>query len=437
VLCFVHKNSDVTGNRAGTSDRRVKSMARVSQETTGISRRNILHVDMDCFFVAVERLKDPSLVGKPVIVGGDPDGRGVVSSAAYEAREFGVHSAMPASRARQLCPEAIFIRGHFEDYDDYSLQVRAILEQYTPLVEMASIDEAYLDLTGTERLFGTPLQTAETIKKHILRETGLVASFGAGTNKLIAKIASDFGKPDAITVVWPGYETEFLDPMEIRKLPGVGPRTEEKLQAMGVQTIGDLARLEPERLERMLGDRSRAESLHRRALGHSETPVVSERVRKSISKEITFREDIGDAEYLLSVLHYLAGQVVSKLRLGGKRALTVTIKYRYPDFETHTRAQTLDEPTGLTDVVYEVAHRLLMESADVGRGVRLIGVGVTQLQECDEQLDLFDSGVSGEGEAEHRLQAIEELRRKFGYDAVVSGQSVNLLRKKNLRGKDS
>jgi len=392
--------------------------------------RCIAHVDMDCFFVAVERLKDPSLIGKPVVVGGDPDGRGVVSSASYEAREFGVHSAMPAATAKKKCPDAIFLRGGFDDYQKYSRAVRGILEQYTPMVEMASIDEAYLDLTGTERLYGNPLEAVDMIKNHILEETGLVASFGVGTNKLIAKIASDYGKPDGITIISFGMEADFLAPMNIRELPGIGPSSEKKLHRLGIRTIGQLAGYSLEKLSRRLDDQTRAEGLHRRALGESDSPVVPERQRKSISKETTFREDISDLEYLESTLHYLTGQVVSKLRTSGKTARTVTIKYRYADFETHTRALTLDRSTDSSEVVYTNAQKMMNESVDILRGIRLIGVGVTQLQEDGEQLGLFQQRNSGSPGSEQRAQVIDELRKKYGYRSVMSGQSVNLLKNK-------
>ncbi len=389
--------------------------------------RWIVHVDMDCFFVAVERLKDPSLVGKPVIVGGDPEGRGVVSSASYEAREYGVHSAMPAAQAQQLCPRGIFLRGSFRDYDEYSLKVRKILEEYTPLVEMASIDEAYLDLTGTERLYGKPMRAAETMRNRIFKELGLAASFGIGSNKLIAKIASDYGKPNAMTMVFPGDEAPFLAPMDIRKLPGIGPRTAEKLRRMDIQTIGNLANYQINKLTRALGDRTRAEELRARASGFSDSPVVPERQRKSISKEITFPEDVRDSQYLHSILHYLAGQVISKLRMSEKKAQTITIKFRYPDFETHTKAHTLDRATDRDEEVYSTAQRLFDDSADISGGIRLIGVGVSHLHDGSEQLRLFRVDDQGTPESEKRIRAIEELRNKYGYDAVVSGQSVNLL----------
>ncbi|HKJ66685.1 MAG TPA: DNA polymerase IV [bacterium] len=399
--------------------------------------RWIAHVDMDCFFVAVERLKDPSLVGKPVIVGGDPGGRGVVSSASYEAREYGVHSAMPAAEAKKLCPRGIFLRGSFRDYDEYSLKVRSILEEYTPLVEMASIDEAYLDLTGTERLYGRPMQAAETIRNRIVRELGLVASFGIGPNKLIAKIASVYGKPNAITMILSGCEAAFLAPMDIRKLPGIGPRTAEKLRESDIQSIGDMANYQTEQLANVLGDRTRAEQLQARASGVSESPVVPERERKSISKEITFPEDIRDGQYLHSILHYLSGQVISKLRMSAKKAHTITIKYRYPDFETHTKAQTLENATDRNEEVYSTARRLFDESADVSQGIRLIGVGVSHLHDGSEQLGLFRVDEKGTPESEKRVRAIEELRDKYGYDAVVSGQSVNLLKSGDPKKKES
>ncbi|MCF7804491.1 MAG: DNA polymerase IV [Candidatus Marinimicrobia bacterium] len=396
--------------------------------------RLIAHVDMDCFFVAVERLKDPSLIGKPVVVGGNPEGRGVISSASYEAREYGVHSAMPAGRAKKLCPQAIFLRGSFSDYTSYSRDVRAVLEEFTPLVEMASIDEAYLDLTGTERLFGQPMEIAEIIRMRILDKTGLVASFGVGTNKLIAKIASDYGKPDAITYVRPGFEAAFLAPMDIRKLPGIGPSTGGKLKSLGITTIGELAEYEEDRLSREFHEHKRAGELRDRARGISYSPVKPERERKSISKEVTFHDDITDPEYLKSVLHYLVEQVAVKLRSLNQHAWTINLKYRYPDFETHTRANTMNTETDQDEVIFSAAEQLLDDSADIQRGIRLIGVGVSQLTDQGEaQLGLFEESASETEEASKRTKAVDELRKKFGFDSVVSAQSINIVRRKNVR----
>jgi len=396
--------------------------------------RIIAHVDMDCFFVAVERLKNPDLIGKPVIVGGDPTGRGVVSSASYEAREYGVHSAMPGSQAVRLCPDAIFISGSFGDYDHYSRQVREVLEQYTPLVQMASIDEAYLDLSGTERLYGAPMQMAQTIRDHILDETGLVASFGVGTNKLIAKIASDYGKPNAITIVLPGEEAGFLAPMNIRKIPGVGPRTEERLNSIGITKVHEIVDSEVNRLASRVGGIEHAQSLGKRALGQSDALVTTERERKSISKEITFREDISDQDYLISILRYLTEQVTGKIRGLNKKAYTVNLKFRYPDFETHTRAHTLEHATDQSAAVFESAKSMTLKAVKFDRGIRLIGVGVSNFQSSDAQIDLFQQGDNKSNEnEERRTEAIDRLREKFGFDSVVSGDAIDLIRKKNLR----
>lgn len=396
--------------------------------------RIIAHVDMDCFFVAVERLKNPDLNGKPVVVGGDPTGRGVVSSASYEAREYGVHSAMPGSQAVRLCPNAIFISGSFEDYDHYSRLVRKVLEQYTPLVEMASIDEAYLDLSGTERLFGTPMQMAQTIRDHILEETGLIASFGIATNKLVAKIASDYGKPNAITVVLPGEESGFLAPMNIRKIPGIGPRTEERLNSIGITKVHEIVDIDVNRLASRVGGIENAQSLQRRTLGQSESPVVTERERKSISKEITFREDISDQDYLISILSYLTEQVTGKMRSLSKKAYTVNLKYRYPDFETHTRAHTLKHATDQSSAVFESAKTMAQEAVRFQRGIRLIGIGVSNFESADAQIDLFQHGNDESNESDaRRTEAVDRLREKFGFDSVVSGDAIDLIRQKNLR----
>jgi DNA polymerase-4 len=376
--------------------------------------RWIAHLDMDAFFVSVERLLDPSLAGKPVVVGGDPDGRGVVASASYEARRYGIHSAMPSRAARELCPEVIFLRGNHHLYGDYHRKARLILERSVPVIEAASIDEFYLDFTGCERLHGAILPLLRRIRGEIADELGLPSSAGLAANKLVAKIASGLAKPEGTLWVPAGAEADFLAPLPVRILPGVGPATERELTALGIRRVGHLASFPERVLEGALGRWGRA--LFRKARGISESPVSEEGERKSVGHEITFREDSADPAFLESVLCRLVEKAAWRLRAGGFRAGGLTIKVRYSDFRTITRSRTLWATDRDGDFL-TVARGLLAETLSRRVRVRLLGVSLDRLRGGEEQLQLF----APEGERKRRLlfPAVDLLRKKFGFDILA------------------
>ncbi len=376
----------------------------------------IFHVDMDAFFVSVEELYDPSLKGQPVVVGGARDQRGVVSAASYAARKFGVHSAMPLRTAAQLCPQAIFVDGHPERYRDYSRRVRAVLASFTPLVEMASIDEAYLDMTGTARLHGPPLAAAHKIHEAIRRETGLNCSIGASRTRLVSKVASDQAKPNGILWIAPGAEAEFLAPLPVRKMPGVGKVTERRLAEIGIRRMGDVARLDEQFLAQHFGQWGLAMAGKARGLdagGWFEAAVGWEDGPRSISHEHTYSTDVAVAEQLEGTLDRLSEMVAERLRGGGYRARTVHLKLRYSDFLTLTRARTLPDPTAVDRVIADTARGLFRAAWITGSAVRLLGVGVSGLESTAGQANLFD-----DGRWDRALAAVDRLRQRFGPEAV-------------------
>ena len=387
--------------------------------------RNILHLDLDAFFCAVEEIRDATLKGKPFAVGNHPDFRGVVASCSYPARAFGVRSAMPMSQALRLCPDLIVVQSQHGSYGDVSLQVMERLHDVTPLVEQLSIDEAFLDVTGMHR---TTAEIASALQKQINAELGLPVSLGVASNKLIAKIANNIGKarvgkgqpPNTITTVPAGTEREFLAPLPIRELWGVGPKTAEKLHKRGVQTIGDIALLPEYELSAMFGKFGR--DIYRRAQGIDERPVVTERELKSVSKETTFNKDEGRAEVLIKTLRRLSDQVGQRLRKKEVSGRTVNIKLRWSDFTTITRQMTLNEPTQNDDEIYTAALSLLETYWPRGRAVRLIGVGVSSLEEPRHQLSLWEDDNS---ERKRQLQqTIDILRGKFGDDIIQRGSLI-------------
>ncbi len=374
--------------------------------------RSIIHFDLDAFFASVEELLDPSIAGLPILVGGSPEGRGVVSSASYPARAYGVHSAMPMAQALRLCPHAIVRNGHRRTYADYSKRVMAILAGYTPLLEPISIDEAFLDVTGCEQLHGPTEELAYKIQERVLTELGLPSSLGLASNKLVAKVASALAKPRGVIVVPLGQEAEFFAPLPIDRLWGVGEVTAERLRARGVETIGQLTALPPWQMEQLFG--SAAEEMHRRALGIDERPVGPSGPRKSISQEHTFAKDVGDLRVLRRALLKMSEDVATQLRKKGKCARTVVLKMRYPDFRTITRQVTLPQPTDLSRVIHAQAVELLEKEWTRGVRVRLIGVGVTGLVAA-RQLALFDR----EAERLEKLsRVVDEIRSKHGKKAI-------------------
>jgi DNA polymerase-4 len=372
--------------------------------------RTILHADLDAFYASVEVLDDPSLAGLPVIVGGRPDARGVVSAASYEARRFGVHSAMPLRTAARLCPQGVFLPGRFERYAELSLQVMRVFDSYTPLVEPISMDEAFLDVTGAPAGDGPTI--ARALKSRVRDEIGLVVSVGVATNKLVAKVASDLRKPDALVVVGPGEEAAFLAPLPVSRLWGVGPRVRHALADYGVTTIGQLAAVPEATLRRRFG--RHGGELGQRARGIDPSPVVSGHAPKSIGHEHTFNVDVTERSGLEGTLLWLAESVAGRLRRHSVAAGGVQLKLRYEGFETLTRQMTLPHPTTDAHVMLEVVHRLLDRTLEPGRAVRLIGITAISLVDA-QQLTLFDDGQR----VQRLAEATDAVREKFGDRAIT------------------
>jgi DNA polymerase IV len=394
-------------------------------EPDGVHSRAIIHVDLDAFYASVEQLRRPELRGKPVIVGGGaqpgggaPVSRAVVSAASYEARRYGVQSAMPLARAVRLCPHAAVLPVDFPAYRKASAQVFAIISQYTPLVEPLSLDEAFLDVTGSQRRFGDGASIAAEMRDRIRSECHLDASFGLATCKTVAKIASDLRKPRGFVVVPQGEEAAFLAPLPLRRLPGLGPATEKALAGLGVSTLGELAALPIEVLQRRVG-RVHGTSLSERARGIDVAPVTRPGAPRSVSREETFGRDISDAEMLRQRIAELAADVGARLRHGGWAGRTVTIKVRYSDFTTLSRQLTLPTPTHADTVIRDVAAELFA-GCWTGHPVRLLGVGLSMLQAAS-QMDLFTQPKAS------RLDAtLDTLRERFGRRAIQRGSGAGL-----------
>ena len=382
--------------------------------------RTYFHVDMDAFFVSVEELYDPSLKGKPVVVGGKANERGVVAAASYAARKFGVHSAMPLRTAVKLCPQAVFVEGHPERYREYSGRVHTVLEKFSPLVEMASIDEAYLDMTGTERLHGPALQAAHLLHETMKRETKLNCSIGIAGARVVAKICSDQAKPNGVLWIVPGAEAAFLAPLEIRRMPGVGKVTEQKLQEMGIQLVGDLAKWDVEKVREELGEW--AATLAEKARGTDaggwyDTAIGENSDTKSISHEHTFSRDEGDAQALESMLARLSEMVCRRLREQKLHARKIELKLRFADFTTITRGRTVEHPTQLDTEVFGIVRELFRANRKAGSMIRLLGVKVASFEDAPaEQLALLDAGR--DDRMRTALTTMDKLRDKFGENAV-------------------
>ncbi|HSB81555.1 MAG TPA: DNA polymerase IV, partial [Candidatus Methylomirabilis sp.] len=360
--------------------------------------RTIIHLDMDAFYASVEQLDHPAYRGKPVVVGADPQGgkgRGVVAACSYEARPFGVRSALPISQAYRLCPQAVFVRPRMKRYAEMSDRMFAILREFTDLVEPLSIDEAFLDVTASQRLFGSAETIGRALKARISTELGLVASIGLAPNKFLAKVGSDLGKPDGFVVVPPGSEREFLAPLPISRLWGVGPKTETRLKRLGLQTIGQIAKLGVEGLETALGNAGR--DLWELANGMDDRPVVPEQEAKSIGAETTFEQDTDDREEVRKTILELSDRVGRRLRREGYVAHGVTLKFRDHNFQTLTRASMLPHPTDLGEELFRAAATLLQGVRWAGKRVRLLGVTATRLLPATgapgDQLHLFQKAA--------------------------------------------
>jgi DNA polymerase-4 len=384
------------------------------------SHSSILHVDMDAFFVSVELLERPDLRGKPVVVGGRPDQRGVVSAASYEARKFGIHSAMPLRTAGRLCPHAVFLDGHHEKYSEWSDRVASILAKFSPIVEMVSIDEAYLDLSGTERLHGPPLAAADKLLRTITKQTALPCSGGLATTRLTAKVASDQGKPRGLVWVAPGMEASFLAPLPIRKIPGIGEVTERALRALGIETVEQLASHSQEKLEKIFGQWGTA--LYRKARGGDAYEFLIDAEPKSISHNHTFGEDTSDVAEMETLLSHLSQKACKRLREAGLSTRTLTLTIRYAGFETYTRSKTLTEPAQLDTDIFAVFLNLFRQHRDAKRKVRLLGVGLSALSHGAQQLDLLES--DRREKLEKLTKAADSLRDKFGFTSVQFGGSL-------------
>ena len=395
--------------------------------------KTIFHVDMDAFFVSVEELSDPSLKGKAVVVGGQRDERGVVSAASYEARKFGVHSAMPLRTAAKLCPHAIFVDGHPDRYRECSAKVYEVLNTFSPLVEMASIDEAYLDMTGTDRLHGPPLRAAHALHNKVKSETQLNCSVGIGASRLIAKVSSAKAKPNGVLWVIPGQEAKFLAPLDVRDIPGVGKVMEQNLHALGIHQVADLARREEDVLEERFGKwglalagKARGED----AGGWFDTEVGEHSDPKSISHEHTFNEDTANPVQLETTLMRLTEMVARRLREHSFYARTIQLKLRYKDFTTITRAHSLAAPTQLDTEIFEQIRILFRKNWKKGAEIRLLGVQVSSFEEAAPgQLDLLDDGRHQRWQ--QALAVADRLRDRFGEGSVgLAGGMKGVFREK-------
>jgi len=364
-----------------------------------------LHVDMDAFFVSVERVLDPNLKGQPVIVGGR-SGRGVVTSASYEARKYGVHSAMPGFQARRLCPQGIFLPNRRKVYSEFSKKVFAVLERYSPAVHALSIDEGCVELTGTERLLGPPLKTAHEVITQIKRELGLPCSGGLATSRVLAKIAATYAKPEGLIHVIPGQEEAFLDPLPVAAVAGVGPSTHAKLQGRGIKTVGDLLKD---------GD------LRARFLDLGRTEAEEKEHDHSMGSETTLDQPLRDVEEMERVLWKLVEEVGGRLRRHGSYSRCITVKIRYADFTTFSRSRTISPPTRFDREIFAVASELLKKNLARGKAVRLLGISMSGLQQSGWQESMFD--FQRRGALDNLYRGIDRLREKYGDETVGAAKS--------------
>lgn len=388
--------------------------------------RRILHIDMDAFFASVEQVLDPSLKGKALIIGGTKeDVRGVVCTASYEARKYGIHSAMPLVQATRLCPHGIFMRGNSEAYSAASKEVRKVLDTVSPLVEAASIDEAYIDVTGSQRLFGGDDAIGAYIRAEIRKQTQLPCSVAIAPNKLVAKVASDEAKPDGYLCIAEGEARAFLHPLQLKKLPGAGPKTCERLESLGINTIGQLGDTPLPSLMAIFGQS--AYGLQRAAQGISTSPVQTGGMPKSVSRETTFKEDLLNWSEIERVLAYLTERVAYDLREKGMETRRVTLKVRYTDFTTKTFSRVLETPTSVDADIAEVVRALVPKAKERRGRIRLIGVTLNQLSYNQHQMFLF--GRKSSEKWEQVLEGVDSIRGRHGFDAMQFGKSLGRKKK--------
>lgn len=383
------------------------------------------HVDLDAFYASIEEREHPEYRGRPVVVGALPGHRGVVATANYQARLFGIHSAMPIAEACRRCPDAVFVRPDMVRYARVSREIFRILETLTPVVEPVSVDEAYLDLAGLEKLLGPPEAIGHEIKRRIQRETALTASVGIGPNRLIAKLGSEHRKPDGLTVVYPDEVLDFLAPMPVANLRGLGGKTQKIFSQLGIQTVAQLRAFPLHRLEQRLGKKA-AEGFHAQAFGIASSQLLPDRRRKQISKETTFQEDITEHRALHDALSELARQVARTARREGLSAAVVTLKIRFAGFETHTRRHRLTIPTHDERAILRAAWRLFAHGRLPHRPVRLIGVGISDWQQAETmQPDLFDHAQARERD-QRLLQTLDRVTERFGEQTLRLGFSAKV-----------
>jgi len=381
-----------------------------------------MHIDLDAFFVSVEQAQNPDLKGKPIVVGGKPDRRGVVASASYEARHYGLHAGMPLATASRLCPQAIFIEGNFHKYRDASQKFMTILADFSPYLEPLGLDEAYLDATGFESIHGTIRQMAVAIKQRIKDELGICASIGIASSKVVAKIASELSKPDGLLEVPTGEERSFLRPLPVAKMPGIGKKGERILKGLGINTIGQLAALPLGVLKGHFG--AAGELMLNHANGIDDREVEPPGEAKSISRETTFGKDTGDSSFLKATLRYLSERVGSELRQKGKLSRCVTLKLRYADFTTITRQHTLSQASDTDQIIFDTGIKLLRkELSQEKQAIRLIGIGVSNLVEAGRQLEMLDASAQ---RLEKLNTAIDRIRKKYGFTAIQTGRTLLL-----------
>ena len=384
------------------------------------STRNIIHLDMDAFYASVEQLDNPELKGRPVIVGGNSM-RGVVSAASYEARKFKIHSAMPIAQAKRLCPHGAFLPVRMKRYREISNKVFSIFQKYTPLVEPLSLDEAFLDVTSSSRLFGRAEDIAKQIRAQVFAETGLTISAGVASSKLVAKIASDINKPDGLTIVPAGSEAEFLAPLPIKRMWGVGKKTQATLALLGVHTIGDIAGISLDILEQKLGKYGRG--LYHAALGLDERHVETEHETKSVGHEFTFDTDLTKIESIRRELLELAVMVTKRLRNQKLQGRTITVKVKYHDFKQITRSSTITEHIADSKRIYEEVLQLLKKTDAGQKPIRLLGISVSGLQlEGGSNQQLLFPGMQTSQKREKINKALDAIQEKFGATAILPGR---------------